>query len=85
MIVGYLVDADGEFYVMARHGKTRNMAVWRLSELAESNSNLFNFSAPASGPQLEYRVPEGDLGGPNGLREQAIVVENVPFKRIQIH
>lgn len=85
VVVGYLVDADGEFFVMARHGKTRNMAVWRLRDLAESNSNLFTFSPSTKDPTLEYKVPEGDLGGPNGLRELAILVDNVHFERIVMH
>lgn len=86
VVVGYLVDADDdEFYVIARHGKTRNMAVWRLSDLAESNSNLFTFSPSTKAPTLTYKVPEGDLGGPNGLREQAILVDNVQFERIVMH
>lgn len=84
VVVGYLVDAEEEFHVIARHGKTKNLAIWRLSELAASNSNLMTFSAPISGPHLDYRVPEGDLGGPNGLREQSILVENVKFDRIKI-
>lgn len=83
--MGYLIDSSDEFYVMARHGKTKNMAVWRLTDVAESNSMLYSFSPPASNPGLEYKVPEGDLGGPNGLREKAILVDNVPFERIQIH
>lgn len=85
VVVGYLVDMEDEFYVMARHGKTRNVAVWRLSQLAESNSNLFSFSPPISNPDLEYKVPEGDLGGANGLRDQAILIDNVQFKRVEIY
>lgn len=85
VVVGHIVDAQGQFFVIARHGKTRNMAVWPLSQLAASNSNLFQFSPPLSNPHLEYKVPPGDLGGPNGLREQAIVVANVQFERIRIH
>lgn len=85
VVVGYLEDGLGEFHVIARHGKTRNMAVWRLKDLAASNSNLFAFSPPASNPNLEYKVPEGDLGGPKGLREQAIWIDNVRFQRIRIH
>lgn len=85
VVVGYLIDAQDEYHVIARHGKTRNMAIWRLSELAASNGQLWTFSAPISGPGLDYLVPEGDIGGPNGLREQAILVENVKFERIKIH
>lgn len=85
VIIGYLVDAQDEFYVIARHGKTKNMAVWRLSVLGESNKNLFSFSPPASNPDLDYVVPDGDLGGPNGLRERAILVDNVRFERIAIN
>lgn len=84
LVIGYLVDQYGEFHVIARHGKTRNMAVWPLSKLAESNSNLMKFQPPASNPNAEYRIPDGDLGGSNGLREQVIVVENVHFERIEI-
>lgn len=84
VVVGYLVDDQDEFHVIARHGKTRNMAVWSLAALSASNSNLMQFSAPISNPHLDYRVPEGDLGGPNGLREQSILVENVNFDRVQV-
>lgn len=65
-----------------RHGKTLNLAVWRLDKLAASNSNLQEFAPPKSNPELNYKVPEGDLGGPEGLKNKTIVVRNIQFDRI---
>ena len=85
MVIGYILDAEGTFHVIARHGKTLNLAVWRLEELASSNGNLIEFVPPKSNPELNYKVPEGDLAGPQGLKNKAIIVENVcAFERISV-
>ncbi|XP_055606185.1 actin maturation protease [Uranotaenia lowii] len=80
LVVGYLIDQYDEYYVFARHGKTKNMALWSLRDLAHSNANLFEFCQPSGHPEGVFVLPEGGIGGRNGLRNKFIVIENYKAK-----
>ncbi|XP_053695109.1 UPF0692 protein CG33108 [Sabethes cyaneus] len=80
LIVGYLVDQFDDFYVFARHGKTRNLALWPLKDLARSNANLVEFCQPVGYPGEVFVLPEGGIGGRNGLRCKFILVQHYKAK-----
>ncbi|EDS39368.1 conserved hypothetical protein [Culex quinquefasciatus] len=64
------------YYVFARHGKTKNLALWSLRDLAHSNANLFEFCQPISHADEVFVLPEGGIAGSNGLRSQFIMIEH---------
>ncbi|KAJ2953074.1 hypothetical protein O0L34_g635 [Tuta absoluta] len=64
-------------YVFARHGKSRFVAAWRLDELERSNKNLKQFSPKKETDGMLYVMPEGGLGGENGLRDQFLIFEGL--------
>ncbi|KAM8707235.1 hypothetical protein ACLKA7_011345 [Drosophila subpalustris] len=84
LVVGYLIDDQDEFHVLARHGKTRNLAVWSLSGLSQSNANLVEFAQPKGYPDCTFLLPPGGLDGPLGLRERAILVEGLTQQIVKI-
>lgn len=65
-----------QFYVLARHGKTRNLAVWSLTALSESNANLKEFAQPNGYPDCTFLLPPGGIDGDLGLRERSIVIKS---------
>lgn len=64
-------------YVLCKHGKSKYLAVWNLHELAQSNSNLREFSPKKGADGLVYILPEGGIGGENGLRDQFLIFEGI--------
>lgn len=62
-------------YVLCKHGKSNYLATWNLYDLAQSNNNLFEFSPKKGTDGLLYILPEGGLGGENGLRDQFLIFE----------
>jgi len=84
LVIGYLIDNDDNFFVLARHGKTKNIAVWSLKSLSASNSNLIEFAQPKGYPNMDFLVPEGGIGGPQGLKNQSIIVQNIENENIVI-
>ncbi|TDG48003.1 hypothetical protein AWZ03_005621 [Drosophila navojoa] len=84
LIVGYLIDDHDKFYVVARHGKTRNLAIWSLAALSESNANLVEFAQPKGHEDLTFLLPPGGIDGNLGLRERSIVVTNLPYQVVQV-
>lgn len=60
-------------YVLCRHGKSRFLAAWTLDELDKSNRNLWEFSPKKQEDGLLYVLPEGGIGGENGLRGQFLI------------
>ncbi|XP_039491665.1 UPF0692 protein CG33108 isoform X1 [Drosophila santomea] len=78
LIVGYLVDRLDRFFVLARHGKSRNLAVWLLDTLSESNEHLKEFAQPKGYPDDEFLLPPGGIGGSLGLIERCILVNGLP-------
>uniref|UniRef100_A0A1A9WTU1 U6 snRNA-associated Sm-like protein LSm3 n=1 Tax=Glossina brevipalpis TaxID=37001 RepID=A0A1A9WTU1_9MUSC len=84
LIIGYLINDDDEFYVLARHGKTKNLAVWSLQALSDSNSNLMEFAQPNRYLDCDFLLPPGGIGGDLGLRERAIIVKGLPHQILTI-
>ncbi|XP_075148175.1 actin maturation protease [Haematobia irritans] len=80
LIIGYLITDDDEFFVIARHGKAKNLAVWSLQSLCDSNANLIEFAQPKGYPDCDFLLPPGGIGGDLGLRERAIIVKGLPLK-----
>lgn len=80
LVVGYLIDQFEDFYVFARHGKTKNLALWSLRDLAKSNANLVEFCQPVGHPNETFILPEGGMGGCNGLLCKFIMIENYKAK-----
>lgn len=65
---------DHTFYVLARQGKSRHVGVWTLEALAESNAQLEEFSPDRKLEERDYKLPDGGLVGPKGLKNQAVLV-----------
>ncbi|XP_055384313.1 actin maturation protease [Condylostylus longicornis] len=84
LIIGYLIDNDDNFYVLARHGKTKSIAVWSLKSLSASNSNLIEFAQPKGYPNTDFLLPEGGIGGPNGLRNQCVIAQNIENETVAV-
>lgn len=64
-------------YVLCRHGKSRYLATWTLEDLAKSNRNLWEFSPKKQEDGLLYVLPEGGVGGVNGLRNQFLLFNGI--------
>lgn len=64
-------------YVTARHGKSSNLAIWKLQDLEDSNRNLDEMSEIRLNDELEYIVPNGGLNGDEGLSGQFILVHKI--------
>jgi hypothetical protein len=79
--VGCLIDTDERYYVFARHGKTKNLALWSLDDLAASNSNLMEFEQPHLHPNDVFILPEGGIDGQIGLRNKCIIVQDGGHRR----
>ncbi|KMZ05432.1 UPF0692 protein CG33108 [Drosophila simulans] len=84
LIVGYLVDTQDRFYVLARHGKSRNLAVWPMDTLSHSNENLKEFAQPKGYPDNEFLLPPGGISGSLGLNERCILVNGLPKQVIHV-
>ncbi|XP_060535374.1 actin maturation protease [Cylas formicarius] len=68
------VETENNFFVIARHGKAKNVGIWSLEELARSNSQLYEFSPDRKFDNLDYCLPTGGICGPCGLNERSIVI-----------
>ncbi|XP_037814925.1 UPF0692 protein CG33108 [Lucilia sericata] len=84
LIIGFLISDRNEFFVLARHGKAKNLAVWSLQSLSDSNSNLIEFAQPKGYPDCDFLLPPGGIGGDLGLRDRAIIVKGLPHEIISI-
>lgn len=73
LITGIIVTRD-ETYILAKHGKSCNIACWNLSKLSESNAQLEDFVPNEKYTYEDFILPEGGIGGPNGLRCQAVCI-----------
>nr|XP_023021515.1 UPF0692 protein CG33108 [Leptinotarsa decemlineata] len=69
------VSTEDNFFVIARHGKARNVAIWRLDRLSESNKQLFEFSPDRKLHDVEYKLPEGGISGPLGLNQKSVLLK----------
>ncbi|XP_028128045.1 UPF0692 protein CG33108 [Diabrotica virgifera virgifera] len=73
-ISGCILTED-DFYVIARHGKVRNIAIWKLKVLADSNRQLLEVSPDRINHDIKYKLPEGGIAGPLGLNERSILIK----------
>ncbi|VEN36213.1 unnamed protein product [Callosobruchus maculatus] len=73
VVCGAIETAD-DFYVIARHGKAKNVAIWKLSHLADSNKQLLEFAPDQDHQELEYKLPEKGIAGPNGLNQKCLLI-----------
>lgn len=84
LIVGIILDDDPDklksseqlndnVYVLAKHGKSLHLAMWKLNELEKSNQNLFEFSPKRETDEMSYVLPDDGIDGANGLRNQFIL------------
>ncbi|KAM3958089.1 actin maturation protease [Aphomia sociella] len=62
-------------YVLCKHGKSRYLAAWKLHDLYKSNKSLLEFSPQRGEDGLMYVLPDGGVGGENGLRDQFLLFE----------
>uniref|UniRef100_A0A336MWR8 Actin maturation protease n=1 Tax=Culicoides sonorensis TaxID=179676 RepID=A0A336MWR8_CULSO len=76
LIIGYLRNSKGDFYVIARHGKSKFMALWSLKALSDSNKGLMEFAQPKQHENAIFLLPEGGIAGENGLCQKCIVIKN---------
>ncbi|XP_041969016.1 UPF0692 protein CG33108 [Aricia agestis] len=60
-------------YVLSRHGKSKYLSAWKLDALAKSNQNLWEFSPKKKEDGMLYVLPEGGIGGKDGLRDQFLI------------
>lgn len=70
---------DNSFYVLARQGKSKNVGVWELETLAQSNMQLEEFSPDRKLEDKDYKLPEGGVRGSKGLKAQSILVHPRDF------
>lgn len=80
LVVGYLVTQTEEFYVLARHGKSKYLAVWSLRDLSESNAGLVEFTKPKKYEKEEFLLPEGGIAGDDGLCQKCIIIKGISNK-----
>lgn len=71
IISGIIVTSEDTF-VTAKHGKSKNTAIWRLKDLSDSNSQLHEFSEDRKLSGKEYKLPNGGIGEENGLKYKSI-------------
>ncbi|XP_026491013.2 actin maturation protease [Vanessa tameamea] len=64
-------------YVLCRHGKSRYLSAWTLDELDKSNNNLWEFSPKKQEDGISYVLPEGGIGGENGLRGKFLLFKGL--------
>lgn len=67
-----------QFHVFVRHGKTKNIGLFSLRDLSESNENLNEFEQPSWHPNETFLLPDGGIAGALGLKNKSIVIEGLP-------
>lgn len=66
-----------QWFLFARHGKTKNLALWPIDILSASNSNLNEYTAPHRYDEYSFQMPVDGIAGENGLKNQCIVINGV--------
>lgn len=66
-----------QWFLFARHGKTKNLALWPMDILSASNSNLNEYTAPHRYDEYSFQMPVDGIAGENGLKNQCIVINGV--------
>ncbi|XP_066138162.1 actin maturation protease isoform X1 [Euwallacea fornicatus] len=73
-VVSGVIQTQDDVFVIARHGKAKNVAIWNLKDLAQSNLQLFEFSPDRKLQDLKYKLPEGGIAGALGLNRQSVLI-----------
>lgn len=73
-VISGAVDTGDEVFVLARHGKAQNVAIWPLHTLAQSNQQLLEFSPHRQLQGIDYKLPEGGIQGPLGLNNRCVLI-----------
>lgn len=71
------VECENNFYVLARQGKSKYVGMWDLKDLAESNEQLEEFSTERI--SSDYKLPDGGIQGPKGLKAQSVLLRQNHF------
>lgn len=61
--------------MVARHGKSTYVPIWNIIQLAESNSQLLEFSPDRKLEKVEYKLPDGGIAGDLGLNNKSILIK----------
>lgn len=75
--VSGIIETEENVFVLAKHGKSKNVAIWNLKSLANSNSQLKEFAPDRKYSNIKYCLPEGGLAGPNGLCNKAVLLKTL--------
>lgn len=70
------LDANN-IYVLCKHGKSKYLAIWKLADLDSSNKNLKEFSPKKGTDGSTYVLPDGGIGGEDGLCNQYLVFKGL--------
>ncbi|KAF5275200.1 hypothetical protein FQR65_LT04232 [Abscondita terminalis] len=73
-VVSGILITEEHTYVVANHGKSKNTAIWRLTDLSESNAQLEEFSEDRKLSGKMYKLPDGGIGEDNGLKKKSICI-----------
>lgn len=68
------VQTSDDFFVIAKHGKAKNVAIWKLTDLAISNQQLFEFSPDRKLHNVDYKLPVEGISGPLGLNGKSVLI-----------
>ena len=68
-----LATSAARLYVLARHGKSSHLGMWKFSDLLKSNDNLVEVDPKRTRPG-EYVIPEGGIK--DGLCGKALLLSN---------
>ncbi|EFA07667.1 UPF0692 protein CG33108-like Protein [Tribolium castaneum] len=67
-IISGAVETESDFYIIARHGKAVNVAIWKLSDLSQSNAQLNEVGTYQKQPNINFKLPQGGIQGDMGLK-----------------
>ncbi|XP_065166812.1 actin maturation protease [Atheta coriaria] len=73
-IVFGIVESYAGLFVIAKQGKSLNVHIWDLEELSQSNQQLREYENEKSEFGFKYVMPEGGMGGLNGLCNRCVMI-----------
>lgn len=73
-VLSGIIETSDNIFVFAKHGKSRNLAVWELSALSDSNTQLTEFSPDRKLTDVEYKLPDDGLSGSLGLQNKSVLL-----------
>jgi hypothetical protein len=60
------------------------LGLFSLRDLSDSNSNLDEFVQPAWHPNEVFLLPDGGIGGLDGLKNKSIVIEGLQNEVVKV-